>query len=287
MKFLNKITFKKIIIYSLCIAIISALVLQIIWANTALQLNTYTVESEKLPESFKGYRIAHVSDLHNAEIGEDNEALLEMLRDSVPDIIAITGDLIDSRSTDIEVALDFAEQAMRIAPCYYVSGNHEARISEYNALKEALIDIGVIVLENESLEICRGGEKILLVGVSDPSFVTDYLLGDAESVIKSALCGIENDKELFTLLLSHRPELFDVYSEHGIDLTLTGHAHGGQIRFPILGGLVAPNQGLFPSYDSGLYKSGNSNMIVSRGIGNSIIPLRINNRPELIIVELA
>ena len=143
------------------------------------------------------------------------------------------------------------------------------------------------MLENESLEICRGGEKILLVGVSDPSFVTDYLLGDDESVMKSALLGIENNNELFTLLLSHRPELFDVYSEHEVDLALTGHAHGGQIRLPLFGGLVAPNQGLFPSYDSGLYKSGNSNMIVSRGIGNSIIPLRINNRPELIIVELA
>ena len=286
MKFLNKINLKKIIIYSLCIAVISALVLQIIWANTALQLNTYTVESEKLPESFKGYRIAHVSDLHNAEIGDDNEALLGMLRDSAPDMIAITGDLIDSRNTDIEVALDFAEQAMTIAPCYYVSGNHEARISEYNALKEALINIGVVVLENEWLEIERDGAKILLVGVSDPSFVTDYLLGDDESVMKSALLGIENNNELFTLLLSHRPELFDVYSEHEVDLALTGHAHGGQIRLPIFGGLVAPNQGLFPSYDSGLYKSGNSNMIVSRGIGNSIIPLRINNRPEVIIVEL-
>ena len=286
MKFLNKINLKKIIIYSLCIAVISALVLQIIWANTALQLNTYTVESEKLPESFKGYRIAHVSDLHNAEIGDDNEALLGMLRDSAPDMIAITGDLIDSRNTDIEVALDFAEQAMTIAPCYYVSGNHEARISEYNALKEALINIGVVVLENEWLEIERDGAKILLVGVSDPSFVTDYLLGDDESVMKSALLGIENNNELFTLLLSHRPELFDVYSEHEVDLALTGHAHGGQIRLPLFGGLVAPNQGLFPSYDSGLYKSGNSNMIVSRGIGNSIIPLRINNRPEVIIVEL-
>ena len=287
MKFLNKINLKKIIIYSLCIAVVSALVLQIIWANTALQLNTYTVESEKLPESFKGYRIAHVSDLHNAEIGDGNEALLGMLRDSAPDMIAITGDLIDSRNTDIEVALDFAEQAMTIAPCYYVSGNHEARISEYNALKEALIDIGVVVLENEWLEIERDGAKILLVGVSDPSFVTDYLLGDDESVMKSALLGIENNNELFTLLLSHRPELFDIYTDFDIDLILSGHAHGGQFRLPLIGGLVAPNQGLLPEYDSGLYKSGNSNMIVSRGIGNSIIPLRINNRPEVIIVELA
>ena len=278
--------FKKIFQVVVSLLIIFIVIMWIIWGNTSLKLNTYAVESKKIPESFKGYKIAHVSDLHNDELGEDNEKLLKILEDAKPDMIAITGDLVDSRTTNIEVALSFAKNAMKIAPCYYVTGNHESRIAEYNELKSGLTKLGVVVLENAALEIELNGEKILLLGIDDPAFKANYLFGDEESVVKNTLSPLIKDSEYFTLLLSHRPEMFDTYVDFGIDLVLSGHAHGGQIRLPLFGGLVAPNQGLFPSYDSGLYKSGNSNMIVSRGIGNSIIPLRINNRPEVIIVEL-
>ena len=145
------------------------------WGNTALELNTYTVSSKELPDAFDGYRIAHISDLHNAELGDSNEKLLSMLREAEPDIIAITGDLIDSRNTNIEVALAFAEEAMKIAPCYYVTGNHEARVSEYDELKAGLEAAGVVVLENERTEIELSGEAITILGVDDPSFNTDYL----------------------------------------------------------------------------------------------------------------
>ena len=145
------------------------------WGNTALELNTYTVSSKVLPDAFDGYRIAHISDLHNAELGDSNEKLLSMLREAEPDIIAITGDLIDSRNTNIEVALAFAEEAMKIAPCYYVTGNHEARVSEYDELKAGLEAAGVVVLENERTEIELSGEAITILGVDDPSFNTDYL----------------------------------------------------------------------------------------------------------------
>ena len=257
-----------------------------VWGNTGLEINGYTILSSRLPERFDGYRIAHISDLHNAEFGKDNEKLLGILQDTDPDIIAITGDLVDSRNTDLGVALQFTEAAMEIAPCYYVSGNHAARISEYNELKEGLKGQGVIVLEDERFELEQSGEKIAILGVRDPSFQTGYLSGDSETVIKATLGNISEAENEFTMLLSHRPELFEVYADYNIDLVLSGHAHGGQIRLPFLGGLVAPNQGLFPKYDAGLFSEGNTNLSVSRGIGNSIFPLRMNNRPEVVIIEL-
>jgi len=277
---------KKFIFLAIAAAVLVALVIWIAWGNTAMELNTYTISSLKLPESFDGYRIAHVSDLHNAEMGKDNETLLSMLRDADPDMIAITGDLIDSRNTDIEVALQFVREAVKIAPCYYVTGNHEARVNEYGELKAEMEAAGVTVLEDVRNEISMEGETITLIGVNDPSYQTDYLFGDAESVIDAKLEELHTENAGFTILLSHRPELFDTYADHDIDLVLSGHAHGGQFRLPFIGGLVAPNQGLFPEYDAGIFTDGNTNMIVSRGVGNSILPFRINNRPEVILVEL-
>jgi len=277
---------KKFIFLAVVAIVLVTLVIWIVWGNSALELNTYTISSSKLPQSFDGYRIAHISDLHNAEMGEDNEKLLTMLRDADPDMIAITGDLIDSRNTDIEVALRFVGEAVKIAPCYYVTGNHEARIDAYVELKTGMEAVGVIVLEDAKAEISMEGETITLIGVNDPSYQTDYLFGDSETVMNTKLEYLRSENDGFTVLLSHRPELFDIYVEHDIDLTLSGHAHGGQFRLPYIGGLVAPNQGLFPKYDAGMYTKENTNMLVSRGIGNSIFPFRINNLPEAILIEL-
>lgn len=258
----------------------------LLWGNTALKRTTIRVSSQNLPDSFDGFRIAHISDLHNTEFGRNNEKLLSLLRDAKPSIIAITGDMIDSRDTKVEIALEFAREAVTIAPCYYVTGNHESRVPEYRTLKEGLLSLGVSVLEDASARIQRSGESITVLGVQDPSFQTSYLFGDANSVMEQKLSTLMPEENTFTLLLSHRPELFEVYAEAGVDLTLSGHAHGGQFRIPFLGGLVAPNQGFFPEYDAGLYTRGRTNMVVSRGLGNSIIPLRINNRPEVVLIEL-
>lgn len=264
-------------------AVLLLLVLaQSLWENTALQLNTYTVKNEKLPEAFRGYRIAQVSDLHNRQIGADNENLLALLKSAEPDMIVLTGDLVDSRETNIAVALSFAEKAARIAPCYYVSGNHEGRISGYGELKAGLIDRGITVLENAVLPIRRGEEYILLMGVIDPSF---QALSDEEAM-RASLQSLDREQDAFTVLLSHRPELFHIYVENNIDLIFSGHAHGGQIRLPFIGGLYAPHQGLFPEYDAGVYTQDGTTMLVSRGVGNSIFPLRLNNRPEVLLIEL-
>ena len=271
------------------ICILSGILLILIvwtaWGNAALELNTYTIGSRGLPDAFDGYRIAQVSDLHNAEFGDRNQRLLEMLREAEPDMIAITGDLIDSRKANIAVALAFAEEAVKFAPCYYVSGNHEARVSEYQDLKTGLEAAGVTVLDDAQVKIEVSGESITVIGVNDPSFHADYLTSDA-AVMDRKLSELSSEDAGFTILLSHRPELFDTYVAHDMDLILTGHAHGGQFRLPLIGGLIAPNQGLFPKYDDGLYSEGNTNMIVSRGLGNSIIPFRFNNRPEVVLIEL-
>lgn len=278
---------KLMIVLTVVASLLISLVIWTVWGNTALELNTYTVSSGRLPEAFDGYRIAHISDLHNTEMGKDNDKLLNMLREAKPDIIAITGDLIDSRNTDIEIALQFVEEAVKIAPCYYVTGNHEARVSEYfDDLKNGLTELGIIILEDERVDLDKNSETITLIGINDPSFKSDYLFGDSETVVETHLQELMNESYSFTLLLSHRPELFEIYVNNEVDLVLSGHAHGGQFRLPFVGGLVAPNQGLFPKYDAGLYTEENTNMIVSRGIGNSILPFRFNNRPEVILIEL-
>ena len=257
-----------------------------LWGNNALEVNEYEILGDRIPQGFDGFRIAQVSDLHNAEFGEENWKLIKMLSQTDPDIIVLTGDLIDSRQTDLDVALEFAWQAGKIARVYYVSGNHEARVPEYEDLKIGLVKAGVVILENQKVQITREGESITLMGIDDPSFQENYLFGDAEGVAKQAISDLQDESDGYTILLSHRPELFDVYVDTGIDLVFSGHAHGGQFRLPFVGGLVAPNQGLFPKYDAGQFDEENTTMIVSRGVGNSIIPIRFNNRPEIVVAQL-
>lgn len=276
----------KFIWFSVVLAVVFGLILWIFWGNTALELSTYTIRSDSLPAGFDGFRIAQISDLHNAEIGKDNEKLLAMLRDAEPDIIAITGDLIDSRHTNVEVALKFIQEAVKIAPCYYITGNHEARIPKYSELKTGMETAGVTILRDTQTQIRMGNEAITLIGLNDPSFQTGYLFGDSATVTDTKLIQLHTADDGFTLLLSHRPELFDTYVKNSIDLVLTGHAHGGQVRLPFVGGLLAPHQGLFPEYDSGLHTAERTNMIISRGIGNSLFPFRVNNRPEVVLIEL-
>lgn len=275
---------KIIAIFLLSVIILSCI---LIYEDKNLELNTYKICSEDLPSEFDGFRIVHVSDLHNANFGKDNEKLIDMISEAQPDIIAITGDVVDSRRTDIDISVEFVKQVMKIAPCYYVTGNHEARIGdEYSLLEEKLKKAGVIILDDEVAFIERFGALIEIMGLKDPTFsVSGTTEMEAETVAEK-LKSLENSESCFTLLLSHKPEFFDIYVENDIDLVLSGHAHGGQFRFPFLGGIIAPGQGIFPKYDAGLFEKNSTNMIVSRGIGNSIIPLRINNRPEIILIEL-
>ena len=257
-------------------AVVILLIALIVWVlvdNVALELNTITVSSDCLPQEFDGFRIAHVSDLHSAQMGQGNERLLSMLREAKPDIIAITGDLMDAGDKDPAVALAFCQNAVEIAPVYYITGNHEVRLSRevYQQLMDGLRNAGIFILEETEAILTRNDASISVVG---------HMWGDTDRLDEIPVsCD-------FSILLSHQPEALPSYSAAGFDLVLTGHAHGGQFRLPFIGGLYAPGQGLLPNYDSGLYRRGDTQMIVSRGIGNSVIPLRFNNPPEVILVIL-
>lgn len=268
-------------------ALLFVLIIWTIWGNTALTVNTITISNSRIPTSFSGFKIAQVSDLHNAEFWKNNARLLKLLSKNEPDIIVITGDLIDAQHTNIDIALNFVKEAIQIAPVYYVTGNHEASLSQYDRLKDGLESVGVSVLDDRVVELERDGEKITLIGLSDPDFtVKGDVFGEVPAMINTKLEKLTNMENSYTILLSHRPELFESYVSSGIDLILCGHAHGGQFRLPFIGGLIAPNQGLFPKYDAGVFSDHNTHMIVSRGLGNSIIPFRFNNRPEIVLVEL-
>lgn len=278
----NKKNFIKFVVVAAACLTLTA---WIAWHNSALEMNTYTVCSSELPEGFDGYRIAHVSDLHNAEMGEGNEKLLDMLRDAKPDMIAITGDLIDSRHTNFAVAWKFIEEAVKIAPCYYVTGNHESRVDAYWELKEDMEAVGVVVLEDARIQLTQGNDTIMLLGVNDPSFDRKEVIRLEEDIINEKMIELHANKKGYTVLLIHRPELFDIYVKYDVELALSGHMHGGQFRLPFVGGL-ASGDGLFPEYDAGLYTKDDTTMIVSRGIGNSLFPFRFNNPPELLLIEL-
>ena len=279
-------TKKKFIVLAAIVAILTLLIIWIAYGNTDLEIYKYNVKSEDIPSEFDNFRIVQISDLHNAEFGENNEKLLLMLKQADADIIAITGDMIDSRNTDVDVAISFAQKAVNIAPVYYVNGNHESRVlGEYEKLKQGLTDAGVTILENSSADITIGDEAITLIGINDPTFCMEFVDDTMEQNIAHQLVNVIPDNDNYKVLLAHRPEYFDVYAGN-VDLVLSGHAHGGQFRIPFIGGLVAPGQGFFPEYYEGSHIKENTEMIVSRGIGNSIIPFRINNKPEIIVAEL-
>lgn len=280
---------KKWYVPLICAGLLLLFVLWVIWGNQAVKATVYHIHDPNLPSGFAGCRIAQISDLHNAEFGKNNQDLLDILTEQKPDLILFTGDFVDSDHTDENSALSFAADAADIAPCYFVPGNHEAWLSDstYLDLEGQLEKIGVTVLRNEAVSFERNGDTVQLVGIDDPDFVESGsgMFDISDAIVATEIADVGH-KDSYRILLSHRPETFAAYVEQGVNLTFSGHAHGGQFRFPFVGGLVAPNQGLFPKYDSGVFTEGNSTMVVSRGLGNSIIPFRINNRPEVVIAIL-
>ncbi len=233
------------IIFIFVIAVIA--VIYLYWGNTKIGVTNITVTSDNIPDEFNGFKIVQISDLQNTRFGKGNKRLIKIIGNKIP--------------------------------VYYVTGNHESRVREYNELESKLIENGVTVLKNESVKIEKDSSFINVIGVDDPSF------GMSAKDIFDTVSELKTDG--YDVLLSHRPELFETYCESGAELVLCGHAHGGQVRIPFIGGIVAPNQGLFPEYTAGSYKSGSTEMIVSRGLGNSIIPLRVNNPPELVVITLS
>ncbi len=281
----NTIKNKNYIKYLLIVLGILILGTTLIVNNTKIQVSYFEYENNKIPSNFDGFSICQISDLHNAEFGDNQSELIQLIEEIDPDIIVITGDLIDDEKYDLEIALELVDGISNLAPIYYVSGNHEAWSGNYDDIIVELSERGVHVLDNEYKTIEIADQSIAILGVIDPAFYSSEL-PDQTSYILSNLNKEIDSTEKFKLLLAHRPELFDVYVESKIDLVLSGHTHGGQIRIPFIGGLIAPDQGLFPEYDAGIFEEGKTTMYVSRGLGNSIITLRVNNNPELVNIVL-
>ncbi|MBU3110212.1 metallophosphoesterase [Clostridium lacusfryxellense] len=261
--------------------VIITLIVFCIWQNNGIMVTKIKYSNSKIPNDFDGYTIVQISDLHNKEFGINQSKLLNKTKKAKPDIIVITGDLIDRNHTNIELAMEYISGAVKIAPVYFVSGNHEKWSGTYKELSDKLTKAGVTILDNKKVSLDKNNKTITLIGISDPAFYPDdYWEGKR---LKTLMIGEQNN---FNILLSHRPELMDLYVDNHVDLAFSGHAHGGQFRLPFIGGLIAPDQGLFPEFTEGNHEKEATSMIVSRGLGNSIIPLRIFNRPEVVVVTL-
>lgn len=240
-------------------------------------MSFYTYESDKVTSDLQGYRIVQISDLHNASFGPENRRLLKKIEKLQPDMIVLTGDMVDSSFTKADVAIDFGKKCVELAPTYFVTGNHEnwLKAEEKQGFLDDLKQVGVICLEDEAVEVVKENDKFTLIGLNHESLVGNKL----EMLVK------EVDNSRLQILLAHEPQYLEHYATTGVDLVFSGHAHGGQVRLPFVGGVVAPDQGIFPKYTAGEHVQGETTMIISRGLGNSVIPIRLFNLPEIVCVE--
>ena len=288
---------KKYIKSALVLLIVIALLLFCSYQNRHLETTYYTYKAEQLGADLEGYRIVQISDLHNVKFGKNNQKLVDRIRECEPDMIVLTGDLVDSNHTNVDRAVQFVDEIVKICPVYYVTGNHEYWLekSEYDELMDGLVSAGVVILDNQVVEISRGDAKFRLVGLDDRSLadgtlealLSDESIRNNQAEQKEEIADNEDsgEKEL-TVVLAHEPQYLARYAGTGGDLVLSGHAHGGQFRLPFVGGIVAPDQGFLPEYTAGEYYMNGTEMIVSRGLGNSVIPVRLFNYPEIVCVDL-
>lgn len=254
------------------------------------EVSHFNISSPLLPDNFDNFKIIHLSDLHNKVFGKNNAPLLRNIADEKPDLIIMTGDMISHSAPNTEQFLTLVKNLRRLCPIYYVNGNHELSDiaeEEFERIAGILAEYGAVCLDNTSAEFYRGEEYIRLCGLCYTAEyyrgVRQYKRGWKAFMLTDMIdyIGIKQPDE-FTLLLAHNPLDFDVHAEWGADLSFGGHIHGGFIRLPIVKGLVSPERKLFPKYKEGVYKIGDSSLVVSRGLGN----IRINNPPEIVSVTL-
>lgn len=263
---------------ALCLFIIIA---GITWwySNYTIDKEDITVSSDRLPAAFDGFRVVEIADLHGKEF--EGDLLLRAVRDSEPDIITLNGDISDDESqyTYIEELLT---ALCDIAPTFYVTGNHEWSLPDIKEFLELVESCGVRVLANDYVTIGKDGEKIVLAGVHDPC--GPYDMKTPEELVRQIRA--EQGEGAYILMLAHRNDELDMWTELGADTVLVGHGHGGIIRIPFIGGLIDTDRSLFPEYTYGLFTEGRTSMMVSRGLGNSVVNFRILNPPHLPTIVL-
>ena len=261
-----------------------------------LEVTKYVVENKKVPKEFDGYNIVQISDLHSKLFGENNKKLIQKIKSLNPDIVVVTGDLIDGENNNYNVALDFMKEISKLYRVYYIIGNHEQKSlikkykDEYKDYFNKLHQIDFVNLDNNKVEIVKGESNINLYGLTVPYSCYKYLFDNQETTsidinfLEEKLGKV--DREQFNILLAHTPFYFDEYEKWGADLTLCGHVHGGIVRLPLVGGLLSPDRKFFPKYDLGEYIKNKSTMIVSKWLGGSKVLIRVNCKPEIVNIKL-
>ncbi len=287
---------KKLALFVLIIAVV-VITAMLYVSNRFIFISEYKIKYEKLPNTFDGYKIVLLSDLHSSEFGKGNKAILKKVRRIDPDMIVMTGDMVNSTDRDFSIFLDLAKSLAASYDVYFIAGNHEQSLSpaDRSYIYYELGRMRVQVLDNEKVSVARGEERLDLYGLwinmrYYSSRNNEYVKENAETYYLSTdriekLLG-KNDGQEFSLLLTHNPLYAESYIKWGADLTLCGHVHGGMIRLPFVGGIYSPERTFFPEYDGGLYPFGEQNLVVSRGIGNGNFGFRFLNCPEIVTIEL-
>ena len=267
------------------ILVLLALVLAVLFfcdQQSRIQPEEISVADPRIPVGFDGYRITLISDLHGGVPGDtDHQRLLSAVAEQAPDLIVLTGDIADEDS-GFRFLGPLADALTALAPTYYVTGNHEWATKQVNAIKDTLREHGVTVLEHDVVPLERGGDVICLLGMDDPNGpysaqeVLPQMMTDARAAYGAP----------YTILLAHRNDEYDTYARYQVDLTLSGHAHGGLIRLPFTDGLISNHRTLFPDHTAGLYGLDYGQLVVSRGLGNMGRTFRLFNRPHLPLIVL-
>lgn len=265
----------RLIIYTVIGVLMFAAAVFVIYEDNHLVVKNFEYKNNKVPEEFDGYRIVQISDVHDKSFGKNNKKLILAVEELDPDIIVITGDIIDTERSRIEKAGNLVKNLSGIAPVYYVSGNHEDDyLSEdkYNELMKVLADSGAYVFnESKQIEIEKGNDEIILCGLKDK----DLLKTD-----------IKMPEDSLNILLAHEPQWLRRYNEMNADVVFSGHTHAGQIALPGGKAIFAPGQGLFPEYSEGVYNYGNVTLYLNGGLGTAGPPVRFFTNPEIFCVRL-
>ena len=253
----------------------------LLWGNCSLQTTEPALVSPALPPAFDGLRIVELADLHGRVFGRGSRRLLAAVRRAEPDLICIDGDLFDEH-TDLAMLPPLLRGLCAIAPVYYVTGNHEWRVPGLRGILAQMRACGVTVLQDDWRVLRRGEDALIVAGTDDPC-------GPAERKTPAELIAdirAEAGEAAFLLLLAHRNDQLPQWSALGVQAVLAGHCHGGVVRLPFVGGLFGTDRRLFPAWDAGLYRQGETALYVSRGLGYTNVHFRLFNRPEVAVIVL-
>jgi len=265
---------------------LALLSIQLYIDNMLITVSKYEIKSNKIPKKFDKFKIVHLSDFHS--YGNDNIKIVEKINDERPNIIVMTGDMVSKYDVNFEKFLNLAEVLSKKYEIYYIVGNHEIRLrkDDLNLILKELHKFGIKVLNDEKVTLIRGNESINIYGIDIPLSYYKIInkplnIGEVINVLIHKC-----NKNEYNILLAHNPLLFPEYAKYNVDLTLSGHIHGGMIRLPFIGAILSPERKFFPKYSSGVYEINNKKLLVSRGLGHSRPGIRLFNKREIVSITL-